>query len=161
MGGEIQVVFFFLNQQLAFSSRDFPFYAHSIFVLTPSPRVSSLMVMRLAGRVLVTVLSVALAGYALDCLGMTTPEQAIQCCHSMHCLPHGHHGQDCCKRMVSIHGVIGQPSSVPGVSFSSIALGTVRAFHLSGTCGSSSRVIAEEAHAPPFLDSPAPLPLRI
>ena len=117
--------------------------------------------MRFAGRVLVAVLTVALAGYALDCVGMTTPEQAMQCCNSMRCPSHGHHGQDCCKSMPSIHAVLGQPSSVQGVSFAPIALGAAQAFDQPQSYGSSFRVIAEEAHAPPFLDSPAPLPLRI
>lgn len=119
------------------------------------------MVMRFAGRVLIAVLTTALAGYALDCAGMTTPELAMQCCNSMRCPSHGHHGQDCCKSMPSAHAVLGQPSSVQGMSFSPIALGTVQAFRQSATCASSSRMIAEDAHAPPFLDSPAPLPLRI
>jgi len=139
--------------------RSAPFYAPSI--LTPKPRVSSLVIMRFAGRVIVSVLTVALAGYALDCVGMTTPEQAMLCCNSMRCPSHGHHGQECCKSMPSVHAALGQPSSMQGVSFSPITLGTVQAFHESETCASSCRVIAEEAHAPPSLDSPAPLPLRV
>ena len=117
--------------------------------------------MRFAGRVLVAVLTIALAGYALDCVGMITPEQAMQCCNSMRCPSHGHHGQDCCKSMPSIHAALGQPSSVQGVSFSPIALGMVQPFGEDGSPASSSRLIAEHAHAPPFLGSPAPLPLRI
>ena len=34
---------------------------------------------------------VALATYGLDCLAMTRPEQAMQCCRSMPCSPNGHH----------------------------------------------------------------------
>jgi hypothetical protein len=117
--------------------------------------------MRFASRMLVAVLTVALAGYALDCIGMTTPEQAMQCCNSMRCPSHGHQGQDCCKSMPSIHAVFGQPSSLQGVSFSPIALGTAESFHQSEPFASSARVIAEAAHAPPHLDAPAPLPLRI
>jgi hypothetical protein len=117
--------------------------------------------MRFAGRVLIAVLTVALAGYALDCVGMTTPEQAMQCCNSMRCPSHGRHGQDCCKSMPSIYAALGQPSSIQGVSFSIIALGIVQAFDQCDGCASSSRLIAEHAHAPPFLDSPAPQPLRI
>src|SRR2546429_5408512 len=79
--------------------------------------------MRFAGRVLIAVLTVALASYALDGVGMTTPEQAMQCCNSMRCPSHGHHGQDCCKSMPSVHAALGQPSSMPSVSFSLIALG--------------------------------------
>jgi hypothetical protein len=80
---------------------------------------------------LIAVLTVALAGYALDCVGMTTPEQAMQCCNSMRCPSHGHHGQDCCKSMPSIHVVLGQPSSLQGVSLSPIAFGRPQAFHQS------------------------------
>jgi hypothetical protein len=36
-------------------------------------------------------LSVALAAYGLDCLGMATAEQAMQCCNAMRCRLHGHH----------------------------------------------------------------------
>jgi hypothetical protein len=125
------------------------------------PRVSSLIVMRFAGRMLIAVLSVALMGYALDCVGMTTSEQAMQCCNTMRCPSHGHHGQDCCKSMPSVHAALGQPSSLQGVSFSLLALGIVQALDQCDSCASSSRLIAEYAHAPPFLDSPTPLPLRI
>jgi hypothetical protein len=114
-----------------------------------------------AGRVLVAVLTIALASYTLDCVGMTTPEQAMQCCNSMRCPSRGHHGQDCCKSMPSVNPALGQPSSVQGVSFPHITLGTVEAFHQFESYASFSSVIAEEAHAPPFLDSPVPLPLRI
>jgi hypothetical protein len=42
--------------------------------------------------VLLTSLAVALAAYAFDREAATTPEQAVQCCNSMHCSSHGHHG---------------------------------------------------------------------
>lgn len=49
------------------------------------------------------VLTIAFAVYGSDCLAMTTPEQAMRCCRSMHCSSHGHHGQDCCKSMSEVH----------------------------------------------------------
>ena len=124
-------------------------------------RTSILIFMRFVGRLLLTVLTFAIVGCSLDCVGMTTPKQAMQCCNSMPCHSRGHHGQDCCKSMASIHPALGQPSSVQSASFSPIALGAVEALHQSEACVFSSRVIAEEAHAPPFLGSAAPLPLRI
>jgi hypothetical protein len=136
-----------------------PLCHHSI--LTHTRGAPSLIAMSFAGRVLIAVLSVALAGYALDCVGMTTPEQAMRCCNSMRCSLHARHSEDCCKSMPSVHATFGQPPSVQGVSFSPIALGIVHALDQCDTCASSSRLIAEHAHAPPFLDSPVPLPLRI
>jgi len=114
-----------------------------------------------ARRVLLAVLTVAVGAYASDCGGMTTPEQAMQCCNSMRCSSHHHHGQECCKTMPAIHAAVGQPPSVQGVSFSPFALGVVRAFAESQSIESSARMIAEYSHAPPASYSPAILPLRI
>jgi len=58
------------------------------------------------------VLVVALAAYAFDCGAMTTPEQAMQCCASMPCAPHGHDGQNCCKSMPSMHAPFVQSAVV-------------------------------------------------
>src|SRR6266446_5179227 len=75
--------------------------------------------MRLAKTILLAVLAVALAGYAFDCGAATTPEQAMQCCNSMHCTSsHGHHGQDCCKTMPRTHAAFLQPSTERGVTHS-------------------------------------------
>jgi hypothetical protein len=117
--------------------------------------------MGFARPVLLAVLAVAIATYASDCAGMTTPEQAMQCCKSMQCSSHGHHGQECCKTMPAIHAAVGQPASVQGVAFSPIALGVPQAFDETHGIESSARMIAEHSHAPPALCSPAILPLRI
>ena len=69
-------------------------------------RRANLFLMWLPRRTLVVALIAALAAYALDCVGMTTPEQAMQCCNSMRCPSHDHHGQDCCKTMPTMHSVL-------------------------------------------------------
>jgi len=117
--------------------------------------------MLFARRVLLAVLVVALTAYAFDCLGMATPEQAMRCCNSMQCPSHSHHGQDCCKTMPAMHAAVGQPSSVQGISFSSVALAIVGVFSASRTIELPSvGLIAEHSHAPPAFYPPI-LPLRI
>ena len=55
------------------------------------------------------LLTAAVAAYASDCGGMTTPEQAMQCFNSMRCSSHGHHGQEYCKIVAATHAVTGTP----------------------------------------------------
>ena len=129
--------------------------------LTHALNASSLVLMVFARRVLLAVLTVTVGAYASDCGGMTTPEQAMQCCNSMRCSSHGHHGQECCKTMPAIHAAVGQSPSVQGISFSPIAIGVVRAFDESHSLEFCARMIAEHSHAPPISSSPVPLPLRI
>jgi hypothetical protein len=129
--------------------------------LTHALNASSLVLMVFARRVLLAVLTVTVGAYASDCGGMTTPEQAMQCCNSMRCSSHGHHGQECCKTMPAMHAAFGQPSSVQGISFSPVALGLVRAFNESNGIEPFARMIAEYSHAPPASCSPTVLPLRI
>ena len=129
--------------------------------LTHAPEASSLIRMVFARRVLLAVLTVAVAAYASDCGGMTTPEQAMQCCNSMRCSAHGHHGQECCKTMPAMHAVVGQPSSVQGISFSPVTLAAVQLFNEAQRTESSARMIAEYSHGPPASCSPTVLPLRI
>src|SRR5947209_14703542 len=118
--------------------------------------------MRFARPGLLAVLIVALGTYALDCLAVT-PQQAMQCCQSMRCASHGHHGKDCCKTMPAMRAALGQPTSVQDVSFSPVVLGILKA--LNGSSSSSSQtstaVITAHSHAPPIFFSPPPLPLRI
>src|SRR5271169_3349784 len=117
--------------------------------------------MGVARPIFLAVLTISLGAYALDCGGTATPEQAMQCCKSMQCSSHGHHGQDCCKTMPAIHATFGQPSSVQGVSFSPVALGVLPGFNESHCMDPCARRIAARSHAPPILCSPAPAPLRI
>ena len=123
--------------------------------------------MRVAKQMFLTVLSVALATYAFDCEAMTSPEQAMQCCKSMHCSSHHHHGtgqqqMDCCKTMPSMHAPFVQPSSVQGLSFSPIVFAVMPASgEPHGLDSSSTCRVAARCHAPPIFYIPAALPLRI
>jgi hypothetical protein len=52
--------------------------------------------------ILLAVMAIAFATYSFDCLAMSTPDAAMQCCDTMHCPSHSHeHSQECCKTMVS------------------------------------------------------------
>jgi len=54
--------------------------------------------------ILLAVMTVAFATYAFDCLAMSTPDAAMQCCDTMHCSSHGHQrSQECCKTMPAVH----------------------------------------------------------
>ena len=110
---------------------------------------------------LVATLAVALGAYAFDCEAATTPEQAMQCCKSMHCSSHGHHGQDCCKTMPTMHAPFVQPSSVHSVSFSPVVVAVMAASCESGGLDFFARTVAAHCHAPPGFHSPAARPLRI
>src|SRR5437016_829378 len=97
--------------------------------------------MRLAKSMFVALLTVAFAAYAFDC-AVATPEQAMQCCDSMPCSSHGHHAQDCCKTMQSMHAPFAQPSSVHGASYSSLVFAALPANGESQVFNLSDRVIA-------------------
>jgi hypothetical protein len=117
--------------------------------------------MRLAKPILLAVLAVTLAAYAFDCGAARTPEQAMQCCNSMSCSSHGHHAQDCCKTMPSMHAPFVQPSSMHGVSYSPLVFAVLPATGKSHPVNSSNPVIAAHCHAPTIRYDPAPLPLRV
>jgi hypothetical protein len=110
--------------------------------------------------IFLAVLAVALAVFALDCGAAVTPERAMQCCDSMPCSAHGHHGQDCCESMPSMHVPFVQPFSVNGISACPLVLAALPAFHEFQISDSSVIVIAAHCHAPPILYA-APTPLRI
>jgi hypothetical protein len=117
--------------------------------------------MRLAKPILLAILVVALAAYAFDCGAATTPEQAMQCCHSMQCSSHGHHAQDCCKSMQATHAPFVRPSSAHGVSYSPLVFPMLPANSDALALGPSNRVVVANGHAPPIRSAPALLPLRI
>src|SRR5215467_3773290 len=117
--------------------------------------------MRFSRRGLVVVLTVALASYALDCVGMTKPEQAMQCCKSMRCMSHHHHkNRDCCKTMPNTQVVIGQPVSA-SLAFTHAAVDLTQTFDESPSRSTSARLITDQSHAPPNINLPAILALRI
>jgi hypothetical protein len=121
--------------------------------------------LRPAKWVLLSALIVALAAYGLDCLGMTTPEQAMQCCNTMRCHSHhhrSHHGnQDCCNTTPQIHADFGQPSSVQAIAVMPVALRVVQAFNDSQIAEFFASIIAEHSHDPPPSCSTPVISLRI
>jgi hypothetical protein len=131
-------------------------------VLTQALEAFSLVEMRLAKQILRLALVAAIAGYAMDCGAMTTPEQATQCCDTMHCSSHGHeHSQECCKTMPSVHVPFVQPASAHGLSFSPVVFAVLPGIDASPSLDSRAGVLAPQCHAPPIPQARAPLPLRI
>jgi hypothetical protein len=121
--------------------------------------------MRLFKFILVAVVVVTLTAYAFDCAGMTTPEQAMQCCNSMPCPSQGHHGQDCCKTMEMAHAPFLQPASLHssghGSGFSLHVLAVLAASVGPIRLESMAIGVAACSHAPPLSYSPPATPLRI
>lgn len=119
--------------------------------------------MRLVAKpIFLALLSVTLVAYAFDCGAATTPEQAMQCCHSMPCSSHGHeHSQDCCKTMPAMHAPFVQPASAHGFSSFALVFAVLPATGGLYPVDSSNRLIAAHCHAPPIFYPPVPLPLRI
>ena len=107
--------------------------------------------------------TVALAMFGIDCLGMTRPEQAMQCCEKMHCHPHHHSPstQDCCKTALQMQTALGQPLSMEGMAFLPVTLGVRQLFTDSHISEPSLRTLAGHFHDPPLLCSAPVQPLRI
>jgi hypothetical protein len=133
--------------------------AMAVAALTRKPTPSNLISMRFARSGLIAALTIALAAYAVDCVA-ATPQQAMQCCHSMQCSSHAHHGMDCCKTMPTMRAALGQPSSTLNASLSSCVVGLLGISSSSGDLRISSTVPAH-SHAPPGKFSPPVLALRI
>jgi hypothetical protein len=118
--------------------------------------------MRFAKPLLLTVMAIAFATYAFDCLAMSTPDAAMQCCDTMSCSSRGHqHSQECCKTMPSMHAPFLQPATAHDLSFTPVFVAVLPRFNASQVLDSPSSVLAAQCHAPPILPSIAPSPLRI
>src|SRR5438445_11402740 len=111
--------------------------------------------------ILGAVVGLALGSYAFDCFAAPPPEQAMQCCNSLHCSSHARHGQDCCKRMPSVRSPFVQPSSAHGMSFAPTLLAVTPARGELPVLDFSARIIPAHSHAPPIIFSSAPVPIRI
>src|SRR5467141_982874 len=107
--------------------------------------------MRFAKPILQAVVAIALAAYAFECLAMSTPEQAMQCCDTMPCSSHGHkHSQECCKTMPSMHAPFLQPASAHALSFSSAFVAVLPRFNSSQVLDSPLMLLTAHCHAPPI-----------
>jgi len=111
---------------------------------------------------LLAVMAIVFATYAFDCLAMSTPDTAMQCCDAMPCASHGHeHSQQCCKTMPSMHAPFLQPASAHAQSLSSVFVAVLPRFSASQVLDSRSRVLTAHCHAPPIAPAAVPSPLRI
>jgi hypothetical protein len=111
--------------------------------------------------ILMLALGVALATYALDCGAMTTPEQAMQCCSSMPCAPHGHDGQDCCKNMPSMHAPFVQSASAGNAPQTHVIRAVLTTLQASGSGRPDHGTFGVHSHALPIVSPPTYSPLRI
>lgn len=114
-----------------------------------------------AKRIPGALLAVAIAAYGPDCLGMATPEQAMQCCRTMHCHAHGRHSQDCCSNTLQVRVVLGQPSSLEGSDVTQVAIGVVQAVSSFQKKGIPVIVVSKHSHDPPPSNSVTVPSLRI
>jgi hypothetical protein len=112
--------------------------------------------------ILLAVMAIAFATYAFDCLAMSTPDAAMQCCDSMPCSSHGHeHSQECCKSMPAMHAPFVQPASAHALSFSPVFVAVLPGFNASRAIDSPSKVLSAHCHAPPIPRAATPSPLRV
>jgi hypothetical protein len=118
--------------------------------------------MRFAKIIFLAVMAIAFATYAFDCLAMSTPDAAMQCCVTMHCSSHSHeHSQECCKTMPSMQASFVRPASTQAPTFSLVFVAVLPDFNASQAPDTPSNVLTAQCHAPPIPQSAAPSPLRI
>jgi hypothetical protein len=116
--------------------------------------------MRPTKTLLLALLALSLASYAVDCSAIQTPQAAMRCCASMPC-SHGHGPQDCCTNMPSMHVPFVQPASLHNVQFSfSIAAALPPAAN-SKALVRPALIANVYCHAPPVLPLSSLSPLRI
>jgi len=116
--------------------------------------------MRLVRSILVVAIGLLLGVYVFDCEAMTTPDQAMKCCGSMPCAPHGHHGQDCCKTMPTMHAPYVQPTTVQRTPFSSMILAVAPPAGDALDLTRLERTTSAVSLAPPVFSPPTVSPLR-
>jgi len=115
-------------------------------------------------RSLIAVLTIALAGYGVDCIGMATPAHAMGCCEKMRCHSHHHRNQnppDCCTTTPHVQVVLGQPSPLPTASVYPVMFGLMRAFDDAEIPQFLASNSVGHSHDPPPIISESNLALRI
>jgi hypothetical protein len=118
--------------------------------------------MGFAKSITVALLTAALGLYAADCSAMLTPQQAMQCCKTMHCPSSLHHTQHCCRTMPNVRAALGQPSSIQSAPLAHTISAPLPVANMALTQvpKTSSYVIAD-FHSPPAAFSPPAFSLRI
>ena len=135
-------------------------YGQSLTTIRETPTLTGMR----SARGVVAVLTVALAAYGLDCMGMATPQHAKGCCEKMRCHSHHHRNpnpEDCCKTTPQLQAALAQPSSMQPISVSPVTLGVIQVSDnpkISEFCAS---IFAEHSHDPPLSSPVSNLPLRI
>jgi hypothetical protein len=109
----------------------------------------------------VGLIAVALMSYGFDCLAMTTPKEAMQCCTTMHCSPQEHHGQDCCNASRSVRLPFVTSASVHTVSLNPAPSVEVAADKESPRALYGFIAMSAHCHAPPRSHGPTLTPIRI
>jgi hypothetical protein len=117
--------------------------------------------MRIAKTVLLVVSIVALAAHGFDCSAMTASEQAMQCCNTMPCEPNGHHGQDCCKTMLSAYPPFVQPPTQHLFSLGHVATMPSSGFVSNLSMSFQGITVVAYILVPPHEYSPGTPPIRI
>jgi hypothetical protein len=105
--------------------------------------------MRTSKTLFVALLALALGAYAFDCGGMTTPQEAMRCCHAMSCSSRSHHGQDCCKTMTATHVPFLQAASAHVNPSANVLLAISAADPVPHESGATWQPVFR-SHAPPF-----------
>src|SRR5215467_8468022 len=105
--------------------------------------------MRIARSISLLVLTIAFATFGSDCLAMTTPQQAMRCCSSMHCSSHGYHGRDCCKSMSEVHPPFVLPAAQLQHHYGHVVIAVAVEPAASPRLDCPFFVVAAQCHAPP------------
>lgn len=121
---------------------------------------SRLSRMRFRRAILVAFVGLALGSYVVDCSGMTTPDEANNCCQSMPCSSSGHN-QECCKTMPQMHAPFIQAPSAHRLSFTPGLIAVLPVFQEPLILESTTDGLVASLHAPPGTSPPATKPIRI
>jgi hypothetical protein len=118
--------------------------------------------MRFARPILILMMGVALGAYAFDCVPMTSPEEAMQCCAAMDCASQGHHDQDCCQTAPSMHAPFVKAASMQSVSIAPLVFVPLPVTAELNSMNPARGLTATRYHDPPPLFVPLSiLQLRI
>ena len=117
--------------------------------------------MRLVKRILLPVALMVVVANSFDCLAKTTPQQAMECCRRMPCMPQGQHGEDCCKTMAPTDASFVLPTATPSLHLGQHLIG-IAPIHVEYLALLSGDVVRPaQSHAPPGTHTSALQSLRI
>jgi hypothetical protein len=85
----------------------------------------------------------------------------MRCCRTMLCHAHGRHCQDCCGTTTQVRAVLAQPSTLPALVVTGVAIGMVQALSCFQTTWFPISMVSKHTHDPPPSNSIPALSLRI